>query len=189
MSPITSQQNHYHTYPFGNQLTIAISGQWTRRQLASVILWVFGWFIAISWFYPWLDEQEISGVNLFPLTILSWLFGCVYILAIVLWAWFGCEIIALDSQELSHSRSLFGINTHKTFPVDAIQHWRFLPETQNHTWQWVFSGNIAFDVQKETIRIGSRLTPREAENILTEIQHYWSSDSQDKIVSMEMSQS
>jgi len=188
MSLVTSPQNHYHTYPLGDQLTIAISGQWTKRQMASVILWVFGWFITISWFYPWLDEQEISGVNLFPLTVLSWLLGCVYVLSVVLWAWFGSEIIALDSQKLSHSRYLLGINTQKTFPANAIQHWRFLPDTQNHTWQWIFHGNIAFDVQEKTIQIGSRLTQEEAEQILAEIRRYCASDSLDKSVSMEMAQ-
>ena len=101
-----------------------------------------------------------------------WTFGCLYMIAGIVWQFAGEEYLRLADDQLEVHRTLFGIGTHQYYSLSQIcqlrvQGNRFPIRWRKNNMPSPFGHPlIAFDYDAKTIRFGHGLDAAEATDIV-----------------------
>jgi len=147
------------------------------------------WFILLflcAWLGGWVfGELSVAGALLHPqdktpeaflgFWIVAWTLGGAWAICILLWQFFGLEMLEVDGGMLIHRVQILGVGRNHCFQLSNVRRFRavdFTPSVFSNQAAWMpplFGsgiGQIAFDYGARSIRVGQSLEEAEAHQLV-----------------------
>jgi len=155
------RQIEYLEDPNGLRISIRV-----RRQ--DLLVYVF----LVAWFLGW-TVAGIKGISLLidhtpsrvPLWPLGWIFGEIWVLALVLFLIGGREVVTITPDFVKCSRQRFGIGVTRQYFLHEVLNLRCGPPRYRRP------GWLAFDYEGRTLELVSDITRPESVELLGRIRH------------------
>jgi len=138
--------------------------------------WLGGWYLGFksAWGTFRFGESGLEGVDAFmTVWLICWTLGGVSIVGLLLWGYFGKELLEIENRQVVLSKKVFGIGTNKVLKKSEVKNIRFNKVKINYfsgTNRWaiwgVGEGKIMFDYGMKTYSFGLALDDAEANHII-----------------------
>jgi hypothetical protein len=159
---------------YSSSLKLSIPSRKNWVSLVFATLWLIGWIYALS--CKPLDfnsegSEKLSSDNFYLLWMIGWTGGGLYVAFLLLWGFFGREIIVVENGVMSIKRSLFGIGMKRSLNSLQIRNIHFekvetgLIGARNKTLWGPGPGKIVLDYGFRTFSFGLGIDDAEANYI------------------------
>ncbi len=150
-----------------------------RYLLIGGLLWLVAWYFGLRGAMSALGNigfgsggyAVLDGFLL--LWFLLWMAGGLFVLGVLLWGYFGREIVTLSATELSLQRTVFGLGPTQTYDRDEVKNIRFRPVktdffSANSKWSvWgVGPGKVQFSYRGKSRSFGLGLEDEAAVEVV-----------------------
>ncbi len=157
----------------GSRLSITIPAKKNWGIIFFFCIWLTGWAIGGGFALQkvFAAASADGGSETFiKLWLVGWAYGVVLVLSLLLWTFFGKELIESDGSMLKVERTLFGIGVKRRFDITEVKNFRVIPEVEPSPFArrgnvpTPFSGGkIRFDFGLKSYSFGLELDQPEAQ--------------------------
>lgn len=156
-----------------NEIDILIPSKKNWFVLIFGTAWLGGWYLGLQNALEML-ESGFRGFTFFWL--IAWSVGGLGITGLLLWGYFGKEMLHISSDKVLLNKTIFGIGIKKALQKSAVKNVRFnkveieyFKNNQNWAIWGVGEGKIKFDYGMKTYSLGLGVDDAEANYIIEKI--------------------
>jgi hypothetical protein len=161
----------------GTEISIPSKKNWFILIFGTAWLggWYFGFKNVIGMFR--FSEDGFGGIDGFmTFWLIGWTIGGLFVVGLLLWGYFGKEILKIENSKITLNKNIFGIGTNKVLKKSEVKNVRFNEVEINYfsgknRWAiWgVGEGKIKFDYGMKTYSLGLGLDDAEASYLIEQL--------------------
>ncbi|MCP5098395.1 MAG: hypothetical protein GY943_22830 [Chloroflexi bacterium] len=164
---------NYSLDHMGNLLLITIAHHGKRSRVG---LWIITWIGSAFLLWRWGNSALFTQDLFFPFALFSWLIGGFLTIFLMVWRFWGVEIVEVNSLMLRVNRSIWGIGFTQIYNVSQIHDMQLALQIEHKTksdYLALLLGQIAFGYGTQKIHFGVGLPEQDSQEIVEQIQRYY----------------